>query len=94
MENKGPLSKYTNYHSLTAPLDHVYAVTDKNLYRPPEPMKGDKVHRDIKRNCSFPKDIGHTTDQYGALKDKIERLIRVGYFKEFMDESQTANREE
>ena len=38
MENKGPFPKYTNYHSLTAPLDHIYAVTDRNLYRPPEPI--------------------------------------------------------
>ena len=29
-----------------------------------------------------------------ALKDKIERLIRVGHFKEFVDEPQAVNREE
>ena len=28
VENKGPLPKYTNYHSLTAPLDHIDAMTD------------------------------------------------------------------
>ena len=52
-------------------------------------MKDDKVRRDIKRNCAFHKDIGHTTDKCVALKDEIERLIRVGYFKE--DEPQVAN---
>ena len=31
LENKGPLPKYTNYHSLTAPLDHVYAIIERNL---------------------------------------------------------------
>ena len=77
-----------------APLDHVYAVTDRNLYRPPEPMKRDRLRRDLKRNCAFHKDIGHTTDKCVALKDEIKRLIRAGYFKEFVDEPQTVNREE
>ena len=86
LENKGPLPKYTNYHSLTTPLNHVYAVTDRSLYRSLEPMKGDRVRRDIKRNCTFHKDIGHTKDKCVALKDEIERLIRVSYFKEFVDE--------
>ena len=94
METKGPLSKYTNYDSFTASLDYVYAVTDENLYRSPEPIKGDRVHRDIKRNCTFHKDIGHTTDKCMVLKDEIERLIKAGYFKEFIDEPQAANREE
>ena len=91
MENKGPLPKYTNYHALTALLDHVYAVTNRNLNRPPEPMKGDRVCRDIKRNYAFHKDIGHTTDKCMALNDKIERLIGAGYFKEFVDKPQAAN---
>ena len=91
LENKGSLPKYKNYHSLTASLDHVYTIKDRNLYRPPEPMKGDRVRRDIKRNCVFHKDIGHTTDKCVALKDEIKRLIRVGYFKEFMNEPQAAN---
>ena len=91
MQNKRPLPKYTNYHSLTAPLDHIYVVMDKNLYRPPEPMKGDRVHRDIKKNYAFQKDIGHTTDKCMALKDEIERLIRTRYFKEFKDEPQATN---
>ena len=74
-----------------APLDHVCAMTDRNLYRPLEAMKGDKVCRDIKRNYAFHKDIENNTDKCLTLKDGIERLIRVGYFKEFVDEPQAAN---
>ena len=33
VENKAPLLKYTNYHSLTALMDHIYTVTEKHLYR-------------------------------------------------------------
>ena len=91
LESKRPLPKYTNYHPLTALLDHVYDVMDRNLYRPLEPMKGDRIRRDIKRNCAFPKDIRHTTDKCMVLKDDIKRLIRAGYFKEFVDEPQAVN---
>ena len=94
VENKGPLLKYTNYHSLMAPLDHIYAIMDRNLYKPLEPMKGDRFHTDIKRNCAFHKDIEHTTDKCVAFKDKIKRLIKADYFKEFVDKPQAANREE
>ena len=59
-----------------APLDHVYAMTDISLYRSLEPMKRDRVHKDIKRNCAFYKDIGHITDRCVALKDEIERFIK------------------
>ena len=57
-------------------------------------MKGDRVHRDIKRNCTFHKDIGHTTNKCVALKDEMEMLIKAGYFKEFIDEPEAVNREE
>ena len=66
----------------------------KNLYRPPKPVQGDRFHRDIKRNYAFHKDIGHTTNKCVALKDKIKRFIRASYFKEFMDDPQVANQEE
>ena len=51
-------------------------------------MKNERARRDIKRNCAFHKDIGHTADICVALKDEIERLIRAGHFKEFVDDPQ------
>ena len=63
VENKCPLPKYTNYHSLSTLLDHIYVVMDRSLYRSLEPMKGDKARRYIKRNCTFHKDIGHNTNR-------------------------------
>ena len=93
-KTKGPLPKYTNYHSLTALLDYIYEVTDRGLYKSPEPMKGDRARRNIKRNCAFHKDIWHNTNRCVALKDKIERLIRAGHFKDFIDEPQAMNRDE
>ena len=67
VENKDQPLKYTNDHSLNAQLDHIYEVTDQGLYRSLEPMKSERARRDIKRNCVFHKDIGHTTDICVAL---------------------------
>ena len=93
-EKKVSLPKYTNYHAFTALVDHMYAVTDRSLYRQPEAMKSDRSRRDIKQNCIFHKDIGHNTQWCVAFRDEIERLMRAGHFKEFMDEPYMANREE
>ena len=57
-------------------------------------MKGDRVHRDIQRDYTFHKDIGYTIDKCVALKEKFERLIRPGYFMEFVDELQDVNQED
>ena len=83
-----------NYHSLTASIDHIYAVRDKNLYRHPDAMKGDRLRRVIKKNCAFHKDIRHNIEIWVALKDEIERLIRVWHFEKFLDEPQDIARED
>ena len=57
-------------------------------------MKIERTRRDIKRNCAFHKDVGYTTDRCVAIKDEIERLIRAGHFKEFVDEQHITHREE
>ena len=46
----------------------------------------------VKKYYVFHKDIGHSTERHVALKAEIERLIRVGHFKEFLDEPQATNR--
>ena len=33
VENSGPPSKCSNYHSLNVPLYHIYTMTDRGLYR-------------------------------------------------------------
>ena len=57
-------------------------------------MKGNRLWRDAKRSCAFHKDIRHNTKRCVALKDEIERLIKAGHFKEFIDEPHMANKEE
>ena len=80
-ESKEPLLKYTNYHSLNAIIDQIYAVMDKNLFRKPEAIKSNRSRRDFKKNCAFHKDTGHSTERCMALKEEVERLIRAGHFQ-------------
>ena len=75
-------------------MDHIYVVIDRSLHRQPEAMKGDRSQRDVKRNYALHIDIRHNTKRCVALKDEIERLIKAGHFKEFIDEPHMANKEE
>ena len=34
--------------------------------------------------CTYYKDKGHTTKQCRVLKDHLEKLVKVGYLKEFV----------
>ena len=85
IDHKVPPLKYTNYHSLNAPQDHIYVVSNKNLFRRPDEIRGNKSRRDVRKNYAYHKDIGHNTVKCDALRDKIERLIRVGHFREFLE---------
>ena len=43
------------------------------------------MRRDVKKNCDYHKDIGHNMVKCNTLRDEIERLIRVGHFREFLE---------
>ena len=92
VENKTSLPKYTNYYAFNAPQDHIYAMTDKSLFKKLDVIRSDRSHRDVRRNYSYHKDIGHNTDKCNALRDEIERLIRAGHFREeFLENEQVVN---
>ena len=70
-------------------------MTEKDLYKKLDAIKSDKSRRDVRKNCAFHKDIGHNTEKCIALRDEIERHIRAGYFKEFLEnEPQVVNMNE
>lgn len=56
-----PLRRFTNYLSLTAHRDHIFAVIDQNMFRAPSPLKGPKEKRDPKKFCRFHKETSHYT---------------------------------
>ena len=43
------------------------------------------MQRDVRKNYAYHKDIGYNTMKCNALRDRIERLIQVGYFREFLE---------
>ena len=43
------------------------------------------MRRDVRKNYAYHKDIRHNTVKCNAIRDKIERLIRAGHFKEFLE---------
>ena len=82
-DHKAPLPKYNNYHALNAPQDHIYVVLDKNIFKKPDEMRGNKSIKDVKKHCAYYKDIRHNTVKCNVLWDEIKRLICVDHFKEF-----------
>ena len=71
---------------ITTPQDHIYALSNKNLFRKLDEIRGNRSKRDAKKNCAYHKDIEHSTVNYNALRNEIEILIWVGHFKEFLED--------
>lgn len=80
--------RYTDYTSLTASINHIYAVSsDQTPFRKPDPIKLEKSKRDASKYCQFHREIGHDTSRCYALKNEIEDLIRKGYLKNFVKDT-------
>ncbi|KAL0345044.1 UNVERIFIED_CONTAM: hypothetical protein Sradi_4335700 [Sesamum radiatum] len=83
---RGPALDTTRYTPLNAPRAEILAVAERQgivqwplqMRENPKRMKSDKY-------CLFHKDRGHSTEECLHLKDEIEKLIRRGYLKEYVD---------
>ena len=60
-------------------------MMDKNLFRKPKEIRGNKSRKDVEKNCAYHKDTGHSIVKCNALRNKIERLIQAGHFGEFLE---------
>ena len=69
-DNKAPLPKYTNYQALNTPQDHIYAVSDKDLFRKPDEMRGNRSIKDIRKNYAYYKYIEHNPVKCNTLRDQ------------------------
>ncbi|XP_014492980.1 uncharacterized protein LOC106755351 [Vigna radiata var. radiata] len=75
--------RYDDYAHLTVPREKVFEkALQTNLItvrrrRSPRDANGSKT-------CRFHDNRGHSTEGCQSLKDEIERLIRVGYLREFV----------
>ena len=60
-------------------------MTDKNLFKRPDEIRGNRSRIDVMKNYAYHKDIGHNTVKCNVLRDEIERLIRAGHFRKFLE---------
>ncbi|KAL0445179.1 UNVERIFIED_CONTAM: hypothetical protein Slati_2240600 [Sesamum latifolium] len=59
----------------------------------PFPMKDNLKGIMSDKYCHFYKDRGHDTEECYHLKNEIEKLIRRGYLREFVDQGKTKAQE-
>ena len=59
-------------------------IEKDNLLRRPYPMKAPPSTHNKNKYCRFHRDHGHDTENYYALKNEIEELIRRGYLGKFV----------
>ncbi|GAA0170108.1 hypothetical protein LIER_24446 [Lithospermum erythrorhizon] len=58
-----------------------------NLLSKPVRMRSAPGRRDKNRYCEYHREHGHDTNEYRILKSEIEKLIKSGYLKEFVDKN-------
>ena len=81
-----PAGRFQQYTPLVAAIDQVFAqVSGRGLLRNPRPLQTDRSKRDATKYCHFHKDIGHDTKDCIQLRDQIERLVRDGHLREFVE---------
>ena len=59
-------------------------IRDLSYFRWSKPIKTDPTKRDRDRRCFYHKDHGHTTEQCKSLHYLVEKLIKVGYLKQYV----------
>ncbi|GAA0164354.1 hypothetical protein LIER_20012 [Lithospermum erythrorhizon] len=60
-------------------------MEDKNLLPKPHPMRGPSGNRDKNHYCAYHREHRHDTNECRTLKAEIEKLIKWGYLKEFVN---------
>lgn len=87
MRRKPPLG-YSHYTPLNEKMSEVLvAVERQSLVQPPKPMRDDLKQLKPNKYYCFHRDRGHTNQECHHLKHEIEKLIRKGYLKDFVDQS-------
>ncbi|KAG5094520.1 hypothetical protein JHK84_050108 [Glycine max] len=70
--------------SRTTILEEAFNLEVPNRLPPTKPpMSG----LDATKYCRYHRGIGHNTEYYWALKDKIEELLQAGYVAQFVKKS-------
>ncbi|KAK4394707.1 hypothetical protein Sango_1625000 [Sesamum angolense] len=83
-----PPSDITRYTPLSAPRAEILVVAkQQGIVQWPSRMRENPKRMKSDKYCLFHKDRGHGTEDCFHLKDEIEKLIRRGYLKEYVNRS-------
>ena len=89
MYDKGgrpPRGAYSTYAPLTMPPSRIYKeIMYSELKDRPPPMRSQAKNKD--KFCLYHKDHGHHTNECIHLKDAIEKLIRQGKLRQFVQKN-------
>ncbi|GAA0142242.1 hypothetical protein LIER_03188 [Lithospermum erythrorhizon] len=67
-------------------ISEIYSqMTNKKLLPKPPRMRGQEANKDKSRYCEYHREYGCDTDECRMLKVEMEKLIKRGYLKEFVD---------
>lgn len=80
---RAPFACFINYTSFNASRDHIFAISDSQLFKEPMPIQAE--HRDPKKYCRFHQQTGHESTNCKHLKDETEDLIWRGHLGEFIE---------
>ncbi|KAL0439968.1 UNVERIFIED_CONTAM: hypothetical protein Slati_2479800 [Sesamum latifolium] len=83
---RGPPPDIIRYTPLKAPRAEILAVAERHgIVQWPLQMIKNSKRMKSDRYCFFHKDRGHSTEECLHLNDEIEKLIRRGYLKKYVD---------
>ncbi|XP_014492254.1 uncharacterized protein LOC106754709 [Vigna radiata var. radiata] len=83
--------RFSHYTTLNAPKAKVLEeALNAELLTIQE--KCSPKNADERKSCRFHLNHGHTTEECGALRDEIERLIRAGHLQKFVKEERSQRR--
>ncbi|XP_052723752.1 uncharacterized protein LOC128193711 [Vigna angularis] len=79
-------TRFQQYTPLNAPREKILReALSADLIRQPEGCQTPKG-ADGSKHCAYHRNMGHTTEECTALKDKIEELIQAGKLKQYVRE--------
>ena len=82
-----PPRKFTNYTNLVCSREDIFMAAEQiEVFKRPDPLRGDCSKMNQNKYCQFQKDIGHTTKECITLKDEIEKLICRGYLQDYVND--------
>jgi len=83
-ENRDRPIRFSRYTPLTTERGRILDEALNAELIPPPRKVANPNNADRRKQCRYYQNTGHSTDEYQALKDKIEELIQAGHLRWFV----------